>query len=223
MKRTQTAALLASVSLFIPSLALLSAQPAYADRYDNDARLQRRLEDFFGLNTVQCGSRGREISVYDQDDNRACARATDEYPPGVYFFDRQNGELRAAGGNRPAASNSNPGNAATPPSNPQPMSGYTGAPTPGTVLQPGGFVYPNGVQGSIPAQVTGPSILVNNNPAQQVDPGIGAQIAASLQNRGLALAACSANPGVVVLIGSYTACAYPTPTYPAGRYALTLY
>jgi hypothetical protein len=58
------------------------------------------------------------------------------------------------------------------------------------------------------------------NPNQPVPADITAQITASLAGRGLSPVSCSANPGVTVLIGQYMACAYPTPSYPAGRYTL---
>ncbi|OKH25355.1 hypothetical protein NIES1031_13300 [Chroogloeocystis siderophila 5.2 s.c.1] len=59
-----------------------------------------------------------------------------------------------------------------------------------------------------------------NYPSQPVSPVIGAQINASFAAKGLSLTACSANPGVVVMMDQYMACAYPTHTYPSGRYSL---
>jgi len=67
-----------------------------------------------------------------------------------------------------------------------------------------------------------PSVLLTSNPSQPVSPVISAQINAALAAKGLTLASCSANPGVVVMMGSYMACAYPTDIYPPGRYSLTL-
>ncbi len=66
-----------------------------------------------------------------------------------------------------------------------------------------------------------PSVLLTSNPSQPVSPVISAQINAALAARGLTLASCSANPGVVIMAGSYMACAYPTDLYPPGRYSLT--
>jgi N-acetylmuramoyl-L-alanine amidase len=64
-------------------------------------------------------------------------------------------------------------------------------------------------------------ILFTGNPTQPVSPVISAQISAALAAKGLTLASCSANPRVVIMMGSYMACAYPTDIYPAGRYSLT--
>jgi N-acetylmuramoyl-L-alanine amidase len=66
-----------------------------------------------------------------------------------------------------------------------------------------------------------PSIVLTSNPSQPVSPVISAQISAALAAKGLTLASCSANPGVVIMMASYMACAYPTDIYPAGRYSLT--
>ncbi len=66
-----------------------------------------------------------------------------------------------------------------------------------------------------------PSVLLTSNPSQPVSPVISAKINAALAARGLTLASCSANPGVVIMAGSYMACAYPTDLYPPGRYSLT--
>ncbi|WP_196797406.1 hypothetical protein [Gloeocapsa sp. PCC 7428] len=49
---------------------------------------------------------------------------------------------------------------------------------------------------------------------------ISAQINASLAAKGLSLTSCSANPGVVMMMDQYMACAYPTSIYPPGRYSL---
>lgn len=70
------------------------------------------------------------------------------------------------------------------------------------------------------AQPSSSTILMVGNPSQPVPIDITAQISASLARRGLSPVACDLNPGVTVLVGQYIACAYPTPSYPAGRYTL---
>lgn len=80
--------------------------------------------------------------------------------------------------------------------------------------------YPTAPTGYPPQTNMNPSVLSTSNPSQPVSPFISAQINAALAAKGLTLASCSAAPGVVVMIGSYMACAYPTDVYPPGRYSL---
>jgi hypothetical protein len=70
------------------------------------------------------------------------------------------------------------------------------------------------------SQPSGQTILRVGSPEQPVPIDISAQISASLAGRGLSPVSCTLNPGVTVLVGQYMACAYPTPSYPAGRYTL---
>jgi hypothetical protein len=70
------------------------------------------------------------------------------------------------------------------------------------------------------SQPSSPTILRVGNPNQPVPIDVSAQISASLAGRGLTPVSCALNPGVTVTVGEYMACAYPTPSYPAGRYTL---
>ena len=81
--------------------------------------------------------------------------------------------------------------------------------------------HPTAPTGYPPPTNINPSILLTSNPSQPVSPVISAQINAALTAKGLTLASCSANPGVVVMMGSYMACAYPTDLYSPGKYSLT--
>lgn len=203
-------------SLSIVGLTGSFVSPAYAD----NNRLVQRLLLEMGLDPLQCGTMGSEISIYDEkDDNRTCARSTAQYPAGSYFFDRGSYSIRRLGGEATAtapAASAQP--AVTQPSYQTSNPTYQGGPYPGSYPGVGG-TYPPLV---MPTLALGPTIFVSSNPSVPVDPTISAQISASLAARGLTLASCSANPGVVVLVGGYTACAYPTPSYPPGRYSLVL-
>lgn len=184
MKINKSGKFFLSLMLAVSGLSLSWASPAQAD---NSRRVQRLLNEL-GLDPVECGSFGSEISVYDQDDRRTCARATVQYPAGSYFFDRDTYSIRPLGN-----------------ANAQPFGQTVVAPLP-----------------VAPPVVSGSSILLISNPNVPIDPTVSAQISASLMARGLTPATCSANPGVVVLVGGYMACAYPTFAYPAGRYSLVL-
>lgn len=207
MTMTPITRLLISAGLSLVSLTGSLVQPAYAD----NSRMVQRLLSELGLDPISCGSLGSEISVYDQDDHRTCARSSAQYPAGSYFFDRDTYSIRRLGSAVAAAPAPVPAPA---PVAPPAQTVYSPVPNP---------TYPYPYATPMPvAPVLGPTIFVSSNPGVPVDPSISAQISASLAARGLSLASCSANPGVVVLVGGYTACAYPTPTYPAGRYSLTM-
>lgn len=184
MNIKQSGKALLSLALLTSGLLISAANPAYAD---NDRKVKRLLTEM-GLDPVECGSLGSEISVYDQDDRRTCARATSAYPAGSYFFDRDTYSIRPLG-----VANSQ--------------------------LQPPAMPIPTA---PVPAATPSPAILLSSNPSLPVDPVVSAQISASLMARGLSPMTCSANPGVVVFVGGYMACAYPTPAYPAGRYTMVL-
>lgn len=187
MKITKSGKFLLSLALLTSGLTTAWARPAHAD---NNRMVQRLLSEM-GMDIVECGSLGSEISVYDRDDRRTCARATQTYPAGSYFFDRDTYSIRPLG-----VANSQP-------QSPVPV------PVPVAPV-------------AVPTVTPGASILVSNNPSLPVDAITSAQISASLMARGLTPAACNANPGVVVFVGGYMACAYPTPAYPAGRYSLVM-
>lgn len=68
-----------------------------------------------------------------------------------------------------------------------------------------------------------PSMFDNLNPSQPLPPNVAAGISVAMSGQGLAPAACSTNPVVMITVNSrYTACAYPTATYAPGRYQMTL-
>lgn len=103
-----------------------------------------------------------------------------------------------------------------------PQSPYYAPPAQPTtsVAQPPYYAPPPSAQPPLTPQPAGSTILMVGNPSQPVAVDIAAQISASLAGRGLSPVACNLNPGVTVLVGEYMACAYPTPSYPAGRYTL---
>lgn len=208
-------------TLSITGVASFMIHPAYAD----NNRLVQRLLYEMGLDPIACGTMGSEISVYDdKDDNRTCARSTAQYPAGSYFFDRDSYSIRRMGGETTATAPAQP-----PVQPPVTQPSYPSYPTYPPAPYPSASypTYPPGVGGTYPVPVPpapapGPTIFVSSNPSVPVDPTISAQISASLAARGLTLASCNANPGVVVLVGGYTACAYPTQSYPPGRYSLRM-
>lgn len=183
-----------SAALVIPTLSML-AGAASASGID-------RVFAANGLVRTECAPGVVEIRL--NLDRSVCAVPTAQYPAGSYYFNEQGFAITRVGSST----------AVTP-----------SAPTGNTTVyvQPAVPVY---VQPSLPSgfvQPAMPSAAVLNvsNPSYPVSDVLTAQIGASLAGRGLVPAACSANPGVTVVIGGqYLACAYPTPQYPAGRYAM---
>jgi len=97
---------------------------------------------------------------------------------------------------------------------------YSPQPQP-TVIQPSYYTpQPQPQPPNLTPQPASSTILMVGNPNQPVPVDIAAQISASLAGRGLSAVACNLNPGVTILVGQYMACAYPTPSYPAGQYTL---
>lgn len=74
-----------------------------------------------------------------------------------------------------------------------------------------------------PVAMVLPPMFDNLNPGQPLAPNVVAGINVAMSGQGLSPAPCSANPIVLITINNrYTACAYPTSTYAAGRYQMTL-
>ncbi|MBI4781438.1 MAG: hypothetical protein HY785_08930 [Oscillatoriophycideae cyanobacterium NC_groundwater_1537_Pr4_S-0.65um_50_18] len=177
-----------------------------------------------GLVRTECSPGVAEIWVSLEDS--VCAVPTAQYPAGRYYFDERGFTITPVGGS----------NTATQPATQPPYVYQTPAPVaPPYVHQPTASVAPPYVYQTttpvappsygystlpVPAPAASPAILMVGNPSQPVSPDISAQISASLAGRGLTPVSCSLNPGVTVLVDQYMACAYPTPSYPAGRYTL---
>lgn len=129
-----------------------------------------------------------------------CAVPTMQYPAGSYYFNEQGFAITPVGSSV----------AVTTPVQPTQQTVIV---MPTTPTLPSGYVQP--------VTPVGPAILNVSNPSYPVSDVLAAQISASLASRGLSPAACNVNPGVTVVVGGqYLACAYPTPQYPAGRYAM---
>ena len=182
--------------------------------HNNDQELSRILTSY-GLVPTDCNPGAVEIKVSSNLDRSVCAVPTAQYPSGLYVLNQQDYSISPIGNRQPAAPQS-------PQSSPYPQPAQP-------VQQP---YYPPQQPFSQPSQPSQPilqvlqngqpqsAVLMVGNPSQPVPSDITAQITASLAGRGLSPVSCSANPGVTVLIGQYMACAYPTPSYPAGRYTL---
>lgn len=161
-----------------------------------------------GLIKTDCGPGVVEIRL--SLEKAVCAVPTAQYPAGSYYFNEQGFAITRVGSsiavNQPTQ---------------QPSTTTVvvqQAPSAAANL-PYGYVQP--VAPVVPVAPVGPAILNVSNPGYPVSDVLAAQIGASLASRGLTPIACNANPGVTVVIsGQYLACAYPTPQYPAGRYAL---
>lgn len=154
-----------------------------------------------GLIKTDCAPNVVEIRL--SLEKAVCAVPTAQYPAGSYYFNEQGFAITRVGSSTAVTT--------------QPAQ----QPTQQTVIVmpqttpslPSGYVQP--------VSPVGPAVLNVSNPSYPVSDVMAAQISASLAGRGLSPAACSANPGVTVVIGGqYLACAYPTPQYPAGRYAM---
>jgi hypothetical protein len=119
--------------------------------------------------------------------------------------------------------NQNPNPGPYPNQNPYPNSN----PYPNPGPYPNQNPYPNSnsgpyAPGPAPAAAL-PSMFDNLNPNQPLPPNVAAGINVAMSGQGLSPAACNTNPVVMITINSrYTACAYPTATYAAGRYQMTL-
>lgn len=192
-----------------------------------------------GLVKTECAPGVVEIRL--NLEKAICAVPTAQYPAGSYYFNEQGFAITPVGSSTAVSQPTQQtptttvvvqqGSTASMPSG-YVQPGYTqpGYVQPGYVqpgyAQPGyaqpSYAQPSYVQPSvIPAAPVSPTIINVSNPSYPVSDMLAAQIGASLASRGLTPVACSANPGVTVVIsGQYLACAYPTPQYPAGRYAL---
>jgi hypothetical protein len=62
------------------------------------------------------------------------------------------------------------------------------------------------------------AILNSYDPYSPVSPVVETHIRGILAKRNISLASCSQTPLSIFQIGQYTACAYPSVYYPAGRY-----
>jgi hypothetical protein len=144
-----------------------------------------------GLVSTGCMPGVVEIKVSGNLGRSACAVPTAQYPAGLYVLNQEDYSISPVGVRQQAP--------AVYPSPVFPVTTPIAVPTAPTVV---------------------PAILVQNSPSQYVSPDISAQITASLMGKGLTPVSCSANPGVTVLIGNYLACAYPTATFPPGRYSM---
>lgn len=165
-----------------------------------------------GLNPTKCGP--GVVAVWVNLNQQACAVPNAQYPAGTYRL-TNNFQLAAISQQNPTPQ---PNNQATPTTNGNPTINVINVGTPGSY--PSAPTYPNTPGGYPPPTITTPSIVFTSNPNQPVSPVISAQINASLAAKGLSPTSCSANPGVVVMMDQYMACAYPTLTYPPGRYSL---
>lgn len=161
-----------------------------------------------GLNPTKCGP--GVVAVWVNLNQQACAVPNAQYPAGTY---RLTNDFQIA-----VISTPQPNNQATPATNAHPTINVFNVGTPGNYSSTPN--YPNTPGGYPPPTMTTPSVVFTSNPSQPVSPVISAQINASLAAKGLSLTSCSANPGVVVMMNQYMACAYPTSIYPPGRYSL---
>ncbi|HEY9695958.1 MAG TPA: hypothetical protein V6D10_01615 [Trichocoleus sp.] len=190
-------------------------------RNSGDQELNRILATY-GLVPADCNPGVVEIKVSSNLDRSVCAIPTAQYPSGLYVLNQQDYSISPIGnrqsiGQPPQQQNVQPA---------QTIYVQPSQPFQQPVYQPQQpFNQPVYMQPSQPIQVqqngqTQSAVLMVGNPSQPVPTDITAQITASLAGRGLSPIPCSANPGVTVLIGQYMACAYPTSSYPAGRYTL---
>lgn len=184
--------LILSAVLAVPALSMFTSA-ASASGID-------RVLAANGLIKTDCAPGVVEIRL--SLEKAVCAVPTAQYPAGSYYFNEQGFAITRVGSST-----------AVPVQPAQQPAQQTVIVMPQPSSLPGGFVQP--------VTPVGPSVLNVNNPSYPVSDVLMAQIGASLAGRGLTPAACNANPGVTVVIsGQYLACAYPTPQYPAGRYAM---
>jgi hypothetical protein len=206
MKRSKLITSGVAVALLASGLTGLFQSPASAKANRINQLLIQQ-----GLTPTEC--RPGVVAIWlDLNKELACAIPNSQYPAGVYRLTSEYGFTSIIRQRNPTASS---GNSATSPAAP------SSSPTNVTVVlgNPTGSVSaPIGTQ---PPAIATPSILFTANPSQAVSPIISTQINAALSAKGLTLTSCSANPGVVVMMGQYMACAYPTDIYPPGRYSLS--
>ena len=148
----------------------------------------------FNLQRTRCKS-GNFVVIAVQGIGQVCAFPTQNYPAGIYRLNPQTYEMHAVGVSQPPQ--------ALPVAVPPPPPVLPGTPGP---LPVGGPATPS------------PSIMDSLNPYHPVSPTIEVHIRGMLAKRGISLASCSQTPLTIFRIGRYTACAYPTPNYPAGSY-----
>jgi hypothetical protein len=118
-----------------------------------------------------------------------CAFPTAQYPAGVYRLEPNTHQIYSLGGA------------------PQNAGGFPNGPSV-TPLPVGGPAIP----------VAQPAILNTYDPYSPISPVAETHIRGMLAKRGISLASCSQTPLSIFTIGQYTACAYPSINYPAGRY-----
>ncbi|MEM9136884.1 MAG: hypothetical protein AAGB01_06000 [Cyanobacteria bacterium P01_F01_bin.42] len=175
--------------LFAGSLLTLSSiLPFTAMVPEAQAKSIDTILSGYQLQRTSCKS--GSFVVISVKNNQYCAFPTQSYPAGIYRLNPDTFELHSIGGS----------------------TGLVGTPPPPPVANP----YPSlPVGGPV---VPSPSIYDNFNQYNPVSPAHEVHIRGMLAKRGISLASCSQTPVTIFTIGRYTACAYPTPSYPAGRY-----
>ena len=142
----------------------------------------------YGLQRAKCKSGNYVVITVERKEY--CAYPTAQYPAGVYRLEPNTHQIYRLGGGNPTV--------AQPPVLPLPP-----APIP-----VGGPAIPVGQ----------PAILNTHSPYSPVSPVIETHIRGMLAQRGISLSSCNQTPLSIFTIGQYTACAYPSVNYPAGRY-----
>jgi hypothetical protein len=184
--------LVLSAALAVPTLSLFAGAAS--------ASGINRVLAANGLVRTDCAPNVVEIRL--NLEKSVCAVPTAQYPAGSYYFNEQGFAITRVGSST----------AVSQPTQQLSTTTVVVQQAPASSL-PYGYVQP--------VAPVGPAILNVSNPSYPISDVLAAQISASLASRGLTPAACNVNPGVTVVIsGQYLACAYPTPQYPAGRYAL---
>jgi hypothetical protein len=184
--------LVLSAALAVPTLSLFAGAAS--------ASGINRVLAANGLVRTDCAPNVVEIRL--NLEKSVCAVPTAQYPAGSYYFNEQGFAITRVGSSTAVSQPTQQPSTTTVVVQQAPASNL-----------PYGYVQP--------VAPVGPAILNVSNPSYPISDVLAAQISASLASRGLTPAACNVNPGVTVVIsGQYLACAYPTPQYPAGRYAL---
>jgi len=209
MKYTKLTTSLLSISLAASGFITSFSNPASAKEKSNANQLLIQ----HGLNPINCGP-GVVAVWLNLNQPPSCAIPNAQYPAGTYRLTNDFQIAPVTGQKNPTPQ---PNNQASPATHGNPTINVINVGTPGSYPAP---TYTNTPGGYPPPTITTPSIVFTSNPNQPVSPVISAQINASLTAKGLSLTSCSANPGVVVMMDQYMACAYPTSTYPPGRYSL---
>ncbi|HEY9826486.1 MAG TPA: hypothetical protein V6D19_13655 [Stenomitos sp.] len=159
----------------------------------------------YGLQPTSCNP--GVVLIYVGRDQSICAFPTANYPAGTYRIHPDTLQLLSVGINQSNSSQQPP---AVPSQLPTPYYPST------QPMQP--WLFPLNAGG---ASLPTPSIIDNLNPHQySVSPAIEVQIRNILSSRGISLASCGQSPTAIFMIGRYTACAFPSPNYPAGRYQI---